>query len=96
MNIFSNFSSLIARNIPFVNNALYMREHEHPTKIDVSGSTATDYSNNPNFHSHAHTINNGTSLLVKDADSTNLDVSEIIKRKNEISFCVKYNVHDIY
>jgi plastocyanin len=95
MNLFSSFSSSIARGKQFVNNPLYLNEYVYPTNVDVSGTVHNDYSTDTAYHKHARQVGADTFLVVENEDgNSHLDISDVIQRRGEMTLCFKYKVND--
>ena len=95
MNLFSSFSSSIARGKQFVNNPLYLNEYIYPTNVDVSGTAHNDYSTDAAYHKHARQVGADTFLVVENEDgNSHLDISDVIQRRGEMTLCFKYKVND--
>ena len=93
MNVFSNFSSLVARIIPAVNNPLVISESAQEIGTDISGANNIDYRGEDGYSAQSVSLNNGGTLVVNDSEN-GLGIEQIMSRKNELSVCVKFSIHD--
>ena len=93
MNVFSNFSSLVGRIIPAINNPLVINESAQEIGTIVQGSNNVDYRGMEGYSSQSISLNNGGTLLINDSEN-GLGIENIFSRKNEFSVCVKFSIHD--
>ena len=96
MNCFSNFSSMVGRTIPAVNNPLVISESAQEIGTVANGTTNIDYRGTDGYSSQSISLHNGGTLLIPNSFENGLSIEQMTRRKNEFSVCVKYSIHDEY